>query len=451
MESYGERIPTSNILIYSSPVLGVFMASMLVGFYLLKFSTDVLLIAPATIGTLLLVARIWDAVTDPAAGWLSDRTNTRLGRRRPWFLGSALPLGCSIVMLWSPPESLEGGYLTAWVGCSIILFYTAYTAFRVPHIAMGAELSRGYHDRTRVFGIMQATESFGMFAAAGVLVFLENAENPREFARLLSIGMGIFAAALIIIAALNIRERADFQGRGGESPWRSFRDVLVNPHARILIVVFFLEQLGFSALVALVPYLSDYVLETPGSTGLYLFGAIGATLVSIPAWVFLSKRFGKKSVWLVSLSLKAALFGVMFFLAGGGFATMVAVSVGFGLLNGCGAVVGPSLKADVVDWDEGETGERKEGSYFAAWNFVQKGAGGIAIWVIGVTLSMTGFVPNVTQSEETIFGIMLIASIAPCLLHVLALFMMMRFSLSEEEHRNAMQRAANGNFTRGDG
>lgn len=446
MESYGERIPTSNILIYSSPVLGVFLAGMLVNFYLLKFSTDVLLIAPATIGTLLLVARVWDAVTDPAAGWLSDRTNTRLGRRRPWFLGSAVPLGCSIVMLWSPPESLEGGNLTLWVGLSILLFYTAYTAFRVPHIAMGAELSRGYHDRTRVFGIMQATESIGMLAAAGVLVFLENAENPREFARMLSVGMGLFATVLIIVAALNLKERADFQGRGGTSPWRSFRDVLVNAHARILIVVFFLEQLGFSTLVALTPYLSDYVIGTPGSTGLYLFGAIGSALLSIPAWVLLSRRFGKKQVWICSLGVKALLFASMFLLGEGGFWTMMIIAVGFGLMNGCGGVVGPSLKADVVDWDEGETGERKEGSYFAAWNFVQKSAGGIAIWAIGVTLALTGFVPNVAQSQETVDGILLLASLGPCLLHVFAIVMMLRFSLSEEEHRHAVARAATGNF-----
>ena len=115
-----ERIPTSYILVYSSPVLGVFMAGMLVNFYFLKFSTDILLIGPAVIGSLLLVARIWDAVTDPAAGWLSDRTNTSLGRRRPWLLGSAVPLGLSIVMLWSPPESLQGTVLNLWIGAAIL-------------------------------------------------------------------------------------------------------------------------------------------------------------------------------------------------------------------------------------------------------------------------------------------------------------------------------------------
>ena len=436
-----ERIPTSNILIYSSPVLGVFMAGMLVNFYLLKFSTDVLLIAPATIGFLLLIARVWDAVTDPAAGWLSDRTNTSLGRRRPWFLGSALPLGGSIVMLWSPPESLTGTPLTLWIGAAILLFYTAYTAFRVPHIAMGAELSRGYHDRTRVFGIMQMVESVGMLAAAGVLIFLEDAEDPRAFARNLSVGIAGFAIVLIVVAAWRLRERSEFLGRGGSSPWKSFGDVLANPHSRILIGVFFLEQLGFSALVALIPYLSDYVLNTPGRTGVYLFGAIGASLLSIPVWINLSQRFGKKRTWVFSLLVKCLLFAMAFFLGEGDFVPMMVISIGFGVMNGCGAVVGPSLKADVVDWDEAQTGERKEGSYFAAWNFVQKSAGGVAVWAIGVMLSMTGFVPNIPQGEHTILGMLVLASALPCVLHILALGFVLRFSLDEAAHAAAREQA----------
>lgn len=437
-----ERIPTANILIYASPVLGVFMAGMLVNFYLLKFSTDILLIAPATIGFLLLIARLWDAFTDPATGWLSDRTNTALGRRRPWFLGSALPLAGSIIMLWSPPESLTGSALTFWIGTAILLFYTAYTAFRVPHIAMGAELSRGYHDRTRVFGIMQMVESTGMLAAAAVLIFLENADDPRAFARNLSIAIAIFSTALIVLAVWRLRERSEFLGRGGANPWKSFGDVLKNPHARILVGVFFLEQLGFSALVALVPYISDYLINTPGNTGIYLFSAIGTTLLSVPMWIKLSQRFGKMPVWIFSIAAKCVLFALIFFLGEGDFMPMVVISVAFGLMNGSGAVIGPSLKADVVDWDEAATGERKEGSYFAAWNFVQKGAGGISIWAIGVTLALTGFVPNVPQSDDTLRGMRLLVSVGPCVLHLLAIAIMVRFSLDEAAHAKARQQAA---------
>lgn len=436
-----ERTPTSYILVYSSPVLAVFLAGTLVNFYLLKFSTDVLLIAPAAIGTILLVARIWDAVTDPAVGWLSDRTTLPMGRRRPWMLGSAIPLGGSIVMLWSPPTSLEGTALTLWIGVAVILFYTAYTAFRVPHIALGAELSRGYHDRTRVFGIMQAVESVGMLAAAGTLFFLEGADDPREFARSLSIFMGLFVVVLVTVAILRLRERSEFQGRGGKNPWQSFGDVMRNPHSRILIAVFFLEQLGFSALVTLMPYFSDYVIVSPGNTAIFLFSAVGGSLVSIPVWIWASKRFGKKSSWLFSIAVKSLLFASASTLGEGDFMPMFGIALLFGLMNGCGVVVGPSLKADVVDWDEAETGERKEGSYFAFWNFVQKSAGGVAIWAVGIMLAVTNFTPNVAQTEETISGMLMLGSVAPCVLHIVALSLIARFSLSEDEHSAARERA----------
>ena len=435
-EDAEERVPTARILVYSSPVLGVFTAGMLVSFYLLKFSTDVLLIGPALMGSILLAARVWDAVSDPLVGWLSDRTRSPLGRRRPWFLGSALPFAASAVMLWSPPEGLEGSGLSLWIASAVFLFYTAYTTFRVPHLALGAELSRGYHDRTRVFGIMQAVESVGMLAAAGALVLLENSDDPRASARWLSVAIGLVAAALMTWAALSLRERASYQGRGGRNPWRSFGDVVKNPHSRLLIAIFFVEQLGFSALVVLLPYLSDYVLKTPGSTGIYLFSAIAAALVSIPVWVVASRRFGKKRVWAGSVATKILLFGALFWVGEGDIVLLALVTVGFGLMNGCGSVVGPSLKADVVDWDEAHTGERKEGSYFATWNFAQKSAGGVAVWAVGVTLALTGFVPNAEQTQSAIEGMRLLAAGFPVVLHVGALLLIARFALGEEEHRS---------------
>mgnify|MGYP001816439343 CR=1 FL=1 len=437
-----ERSSISKLLIFSSPVLGVFMASTLVNFYLLKFSTDVLLIAPAVIGSMLLLARVWDAITDPLAGWLSDRTRTRLGRRRPWLLGAALPFGGSVVMLWSPPQDLEGSALVIWVGAAILLFYTAYTAFRIPHLAFAAELDRGYHERTRVFAILQAVESIGMFAASGALFLLEAADDPRAFARQLSVFMGMFATVVILLPVWLVRERAEFQGRGGQNPLRAFRDVATNPNARILVGVFFLEQIGFGALVTLLPYLSDYVVVSPGRTALYLFSAIAAMLVSIPAWVVLSQRYGKKRAWLWSLKVKVLIFFTMFFFGEGDVAVMTLASMAFGLMNGCGAVVGQSLQADVIDWDEAHTGERKEGTYFAAWNFVQKAAGGVAVWIVGLVLSLTGFVPNLQQSEDTLLGMMLLASALPCVLHVSAILLLARFSLDEHQHRAALDTRA---------
>jgi Na+/melibiose symporter-like transporter len=239
-----------------------------------------------------------------------------------------------------------------------------------------------------------------------------------------------------------LRERAEFQGRGGSNPMRAFRDVAKNPNALILVGVFFLEQVGFAALVALLPYLSDYVIMSPGRTAVYLFSAIAGMLVSIPVWLALSRRYGKKRTWLWSLSAKALIFFAIFFFGEGDVVAITLTSVMFGLMNGCGAVVGQSLKADVVDWDESRTGERKEGTYFSAWNFMQKAAGGVAIWIVGVVLSLTGFEPNVAQSDQTVLGMKLLASTLPCVLHISAIALLARFSLDEHAHRAAMQASA---------
>ena len=437
-----ERVPTGTIILYSVPLLAVFIPNALIGLYLLKFSTDVLLIAPAFVGGILLVARIWDAFSDPLAGYLSDRTRTRWGRRRPWFAVSAVPLGVAIVALWSPPEQLGTGALTAWFAASVLLFYTAYTAFRVPHMAMGAELSRGYHDRTRVFGVMQMVENLGLGLGAVALYFLEGASEPRAFAGNLSVGIGLATVALIWFATARIRERSEFQGRGGATPFSAFRDVLSNPHARLLVAIFFVEQLGFSSLIVLIPYVSDYILETPGSTAIYAGATLSAMVISIPFWIWISKRTGKQRVWLFSVAAKIAVFSGMFLLGKGDFAGLITVTALFGVLTGCGAVVGPSLKADVIDWDEARSGERKEGAYFATWNFAQKAASGVAIWIVGSSLAITGYMPNVAQAEATLTGIRYLASLLPAFLHVIATVLVFRFALDEAEHRRARLEAA---------
>ena len=237
-----ERIQLSRILVYASPLSGVFIAHSLVGFYLLKYATDVLLIAPAIVGAIFLVGRVWDAVTDPLVGSLSDKTQTRFGRRRPWFLASALPIGLAIVALWVPPSELEGTALAIWFALAVLLFYTAFTIFRVPHQAMAAELSRGYHDRTRVFAVLQLVESVGLIGATGCLFLLERADEPRVFAVDLFVAIAILTTALILTATVALRERAEFLGRGGRTVVGSFRDVVRNPHALILMAVYLLEQ-----------------------------------------------------------------------------------------------------------------------------------------------------------------------------------------------------------------
>jgi GPH family glycoside/pentoside/hexuronide:cation symporter len=434
------RAPRHVLFAYAAPALSSSFLFTAVSLFLLKYSTDVLLIPAATVGLIFGVSRIWDALTDPLIGHLSDRTRTRWGRRRPWLVASALPIGAAYLAIWAPPAQLEGTALALWMGVAIVLFYTAITTFSVPYTALGAELSADYHDRTRVFGAKAFGDHIGIVLAAGSLLVIERAADARAAAA----GVALLAAAMmiggILWAAVGLREPVAHQGRGGSKPAHAaFADVLRNRDARLLLGVFFLEMLGYHSFVVLLPYLSDYVLETPGSTAFYLFGAIGSTLLTLSIWVPLSRRFGKLRVWGVSLVIKLGVFAGLGLLGAGDWIAVSALTVIFGVATGGGAVLGPSLKADVVDSDEAKTGERREGTFFAAWGLAIKLAIGIAIMLSGFVLSGVGFVPNEVQTPTALTGIRLLVSAFPVACHGLALVLLSRIRLDERAHTQIRQ------------
>ncbi len=424
--------PPRVLIAYATPSLASSFVFTLVGLYLLKYSTDVLLIPPSVMGLVFGLSRIWDGVTDPVMGYLSDRTRTRMGRRRPWMIAAAVPVGAGFLAIWAPPESLHGGGLIAWMACSVILFYTATTAFGIPYTALGAELSEGYHDRTRIYGARAFADYLGVIMAGVGLLVLEQAADPRSAARAVAwIGAASMVVGLIWPAWV-LRERTDFQGRGGtKPPFASFGDVLRNRNARLLLGVFFLELLGYQAFVTLMPFMTEYLLETPGATAYYLFAAIGSTLLFIPAWVPLSRRFGKAQVWTGSLIAKAGLFAGFAFVGAGDWLMIGVLTASFGVATGAGTVLGPSLQTDVIDTDEARTGERKEGTFFAAWGLAMKLAVGCSIFVSGTALAWIGFVPNAAQGESALRGLRGLISVFPMLTHIGAVLLLRRVDLDE--------------------
>ena len=429
-----DRLPLGAIAVYSLPPLGLGFMFMLVSLLLLKFSTDVLLIAPAAMGTIFMVSRLWDAVSDPLAGYLSDRTTSRFGRRRPFMAVSAIPIGLTFWMMWSPPAGLEGGGLVAWMAVAVLGFYSAMTLMIVPHTSLGAELTTNYHDRTRVFGVRQVGWNLGTFATLFAMYAFTRTENPRALAEEFAVGAALVTTALIAVSVWRLRERSEFAGRGGANPYAAFADVMRNPHARLLLFVFFIESMGGATVGVLTIYFSEYVLMTPDWTVWYIGSYFAAATLSIPFWVPISKRTGKKPLWFASMIGTALGFGSCFLLEAGMTWQLVGIAAVLGMAGGCGNVVGPSIQADIIDWDDHKTGERKEGAYFAAWNFVYKSATGITIGLTGFVLQGAGFEPNQVQGESAVFAIRSLYSLFPLVCYALGALLFLRFSFNETEY-----------------
>lgn len=429
-----QRVPLRTIVLYGLPAAPVYFTFMLTGVYLLKYAADVLLVAPGIMGVLYGLSRIWDAVSDPIAGYLSDRTRSRLGRRRSWLLASAAPIALGFAMLWSPPGALSGAPLAAWLGLGVFVYFTGTTCFSIPHDSLGAELSLDYHDRTRVFGLKTAVAQTGTLLALGGMYLIIVAEQPRAAARSLVVVMAFAIPALIVLAVSRLRERPEYQGRGATDLRHGFRDVLANPHAARLLAVFFVENFGTANLGLLTPFVMEYVLDMERLTPAFIAVYFVPALLFIPMWIALSRRVGKKRLWLFSLSTMTVAFSGLFFVQPGDVALVCVLGFVAGVGGGCGQVVGPSIQADVIDYDELRTGQRKEGAYFAVWNFMRKSAYGVAAMLVGTLLSAVGFEPNAAQSEETRLGMRVLFSFVPAACFLAATLAFTRFRLGEAEH-----------------
>ena len=417
---------------------------LLMSLYVMKFSTDVLLIAPAIMGLIFSVSRIWDAISDPLVGYLSDRTTTSLGRRRTWILFSFVPIAIGFYAVFAPPVSLSGDALTWWMAASIIGFYSAMTIFFVPHMALGAELSNDYHERSRLFGLRHAFYTVGSILSLGTMMLLLNEEfreggDVRAMAEEYALYAIIAMSVLVLYAVVNLRERPEFQGRLNSSPTSAFRDVWQNPHARLLVIVTFIENVGSSAIAVLTLYVTQYVVGAPLSAPFIILAYMLPSTASVPMWLPLSRRFGKIRVWMVGMALYGLAFGGMFFLpfmeTVDARLTLIIVMAAFaGLAAGCGGTIGPSVQGDVIDYDEYKTGERKEGSYFAVWNFTYKSALGVMLLLTGFVLEASGFVPNQPQTMTVQIAMVSLYGALPLLCYAIGVVLFSRFKLTEQEY-----------------
>lgn len=429
------QLPRRQIVSYSIAGVGITAMSFINALYLFKYGTDILLIAPGAMGVLYSISRIWDAISDPLVGRWSDRTRSRFGRRIVWIYASIPVTAFTFVMLWAPPQSLGDYGLRVWMGVALVAYSTAVTMFQVPHYALGVEMTEGHHERTRVFSFRQLLGGAGLLLGLGTFFLLVDAENPREIALPLSLSLAVVAGLLTGIGVAPLRERPDHQGRGGEDIRKAFWDVFRNPHARLLLLMYGIESFGAATTGILSVFITHYIVKAPQAFYIViLLCYVIPSFVLAPLWNRLSRRTGKRQLWLVAMSIAAVAYTAHSFLGEGMLIFWGCISAIQGATAGVGNVIGPSIKADVIDYDEWKTGERKEGAYLAVWTFVQKTAGGLCAILLGFSLQLSGFEPNAEQSQTTQWTILALYGALPGACYAVGTWLLFRFRLDASEH-----------------
>jgi glycoside/pentoside/hexuronide:cation symporter, GPH family len=379
-------LPFSSVLAWAAPGLPLSFIGALLSTYFLKFGTDALLVAPGALGIVLGLSRIWEGAVSPLIGFLSDRTRTPLGRRRSWMVASGLPLALALVMVWAPPAGLAPGALLAWLAVGLFALATAIPCLDVPRMALPAELSSRSIDRTRMFatnGVVSAVS--GLVALTVGIGLLRTASEPRAVARWLSLTLAALTLVCVAWPVSRLREPPENRGRGARSPFSAWGQVLRNAHQRQIMLARFLQELPMGAISVLAPFAFQYTFRRPDLTEAYMLAFFVPHLASVPGWVGLTRRFRKVDLWIGSRAIAVLGYVALFAVLGRarvgdvGAAEMLFPAILLGIGMGADVVLPAAIGAEVIDHDELQSGERKEGVYTAVGILVTKVASAFGI------------------------------------------------------------------------
>ncbi|MEI8047973.1 MAG: MFS transporter [Bacteroidota bacterium] len=398
----------------------------MVGFWLLFFYTDVYGISAAAAGTIMLVARFWDMAIDPVIGVVSDRTNTRWGKFRPYILFGAVPYAILAILTFTTPNFGEAGKII-YAGATYVLLMTAYAAINLPYSALGAVMTDDTYERAGLNTYRFIAGFIGQFVVTGLALTLAEFFGGGDKAQGFQYTVFLFAGLSLIfffITFKTTKERVQPPKAQENSLKEDVKNLFQNKAWIILALVGIISFIMFAMQNAAIAYYFKYYLGRENNV--QLFNVIGtvALIVALPLSKPLAKRFGNKNVFIGS-SLISGLFFILIYIAGINDLTTIYVFNIIAKMAYAPAV--PllwTMIADSADYGEWTTGRRATGLYFSAAVFAQKAGWGIGAAIAGWILAASSFVPNVVQNDTAITGIKLLVSVIPGILYMsCALFM----------------------------
>jgi oligogalacturonide transporter len=426
-------------------------SGVVISFYYLIFLTDVVRIAPALAGTVILISKIYDSITDPFEGLIADRTRTKLGRRRPYLLAGIPLVFLSFVALFYPFSMASETMRFISVMLSYLFFSTVVSIVMLSYNALHSEITLDYHERSSLSSIRIFFSTVASIVAA--LVPLEIVKAfPDIHTGYIVMGLvfGAFFALPLIATVAAVKERPEFQRPPEPFDWKmAFIEPFKNRTFVYTLAMYLFAFVAIDTVSTIVAYFVKYYLQRSDEVSFVSGALLIAQVVSLPFFVALSKRTSKIRGYIIGLIIwvAAMLFSFLLSPHNASFWVYVFASV-VGIGTGGIVVMIYAIFPDIPDVDELHSGERREAIYSALVTFIRKFSSALAIFAVSNVIGWAGYVPPVqetingatklieqSQTNTFLLVLRLIFVLLPIVLLVFALIFAVRFPLTPELHR----------------
>lgn len=452
-DTTSEKVPLVTKFAFGAGDVGPATATAIMSFFMLYFFTDVARINPAIAGVILLINKIWDSINDPLIGVLSDRVNTRWGRRRPWFLFGAIPFGITFVLLFLVPPFNSAGRFWYYLIVSLMLDL-AFTVVNVPYTALTPELTRDYDERTSLNSYRFAFSIGSGLLAAVLHPIIVNALKPVGGEQL---GYAVSAALWATVSAIafffafwGTYERHTPEEEAAIPFWEGLKITFGNRAFRYVTGIYLLSWLVVQTVSTIVIYYMTYWLRRPDMISFVILAVQGSALIWLFIWTRVSEKVGKKGVYYRGMIFWIVVsFGL--FIVQPAWPSWVIVVMG--LLAGIGVatayLVPWAMLPDVIELDELETGRRREGTFYGFFVLLQKAGLALGLFFIGQVLSLAGYItppPGTTmpivQSDSALVAIRWMIGPVPAVVLAAGILLVYLFPITKEGHEKTLAELA---------
>lgn len=418
--------------------VGFSLTYTIIAAYFAIFLTDVVGLAPAVAAAAIFIGRTSDYINDPIIGYISDRTRSRWGRRRPFLLFGAIPFALVYILLWWRPPFDSQIALAAYYALAYMLFDIAATFVYMPYFALTPELTSDYDERTSLTTTRMFFSILGGLLAFTLPLIIVQGFRPENAGRILLMGgtFGLASAIPLLLVFFGTKERSEFSEMKQPGIFASMKAALKNRPFVFGLVIYLFTMVSMDILQMILLFFIKWVVNREAQSDLIMGTIFVTAMLALPLWEFVSKKMNKRYAYITGISFWAV---VQLLLITLGPSSPLPLLMFLCVLAGIGVsaahVLPWSILPDAIEWGEWKTGERHEGMFYSLITLASKIASSIAIPLALLVLDASGYVSNsATQPASAISGIRIVTGPIPAVMLCLGILFAILYPLGRDNY-----------------